>query len=36
MEGERIGLEFDSVLIRQITEVSGLKMEQDVIELKQN
>ncbi|WP_431046329.1 phage tail protein [Streptomyces sp. P1-3] len=30
------GLEFDSVLIRHITEVSGLKMEQDVIELKQN
>ncbi|WKX68908.1 phage tail protein [Streptomyces sp. XD-27] len=30
------GLEFDSVLIRQITEISGLKMEQDVIELKQN
>ncbi len=26
----------DGVLIKQITEVSGLKMEQDVIELKQN
>ncbi|MFC0602340.1 phage tail protein [Streptomyces palmae] len=34
--GHSFGLEFDSVLIRQITEVSGLKMEQDVIELKQN
>ncbi|GAA4982173.1 phage tail protein [Yinghuangia aomiensis] len=34
--GHAFGLEFDSVLIRQITEVSGLKMEQDVIELKQN
>lgn len=34
--GHFFGLEFDSVLIRQITEVSGLKMEQDVIELKQN
>ncbi|RKN35806.1 phage tail protein [Streptomyces hoynatensis] len=34
--GHSFGLEFDSVVIRQITEVSGLKMEQDVIELKQN
>ncbi|MFC9492018.1 phage tail protein, partial [Streptomyces hydrogenans] len=34
--GHSFGLEFDSVIIRQITEVSGLKMEQDVIELKQN
>ncbi|MCN9241155.1 phage tail protein [Streptomyces sp. NPDC052051] len=34
--GHSFGLEFDSVLIKQITEVSGLKMEQDVIELKQN
>ncbi|GAA4669529.1 MULTISPECIES: phage tail protein [Streptomyces] len=34
--GHSFGLEFDSVLIRQITEVTGLKMEQDVIELKQN
>ena len=34
--GHSFGLEFDSVLIRQLTEVSGLKMEQDVIELKQN
>jgi phage tail-like protein len=30
------GLEFDGVVIKEITEVSGLKMEQDVIELKQN
>jgi phage tail-like protein len=30
------GLEVDGVMIKQITEVSGLKMEQDVIELKQN
>ncbi|MBB5936602.1 phage tail protein [Streptomyces zagrosensis] len=34
--GHSFGLEFDSVLIRQITEVTGLKLEQDVIELKQN
>ncbi|HEY9328474.1 MULTISPECIES: phage tail protein [Streptomyces] len=34
--GHSFGLEFDSVIIKQITEVSGLKMEQDVIELKQN
>ncbi|MFF0434369.1 phage tail protein [Streptomyces sp. NPDC004327] len=34
--GHSFGLEFDSVVIKQITEVSGLKMEQDVIELKQN
>ncbi|MFF5550858.1 phage tail protein [Streptomyces olivaceoviridis] len=34
--GHSFGLEFDSVLIKQISEVSGLKMEQDVIELKQN
>ena len=30
------GLEMDNVVIKQIREVSGLKMEQDVIELKQN
>src|ERR671920_1156586 len=30
------GLEIDGVQIKQISEVSGLKMEQDVIELKQN
>jgi phage tail-like protein len=34
--GHSFGLEFDGVLIKEITEVSGLKMEQDVIELKQN
>lgn len=34
--GHSFGLEFDSVVIRSITEVSGLKLEQDVIELKQN
>jgi phage tail-like protein len=30
------GLEIDGVQIKQIQEISGLKMEQDVIELKQN
>jgi phage tail-like protein len=34
--GHSFGLEFDGVVIKQITEVTGLKMEQDVIELKQN
>jgi phage tail-like protein len=34
--GHSFGLEFDGVLIKQIQEVTGLKMEQDVIELKQN
>jgi phage tail-like protein len=34
--GHSFGLEFDGVQIKQINEVSGLKMEQDVIELKQN
>lgn len=34
--GHSFGLEFDGVTIKQITEVSGLKIEQDVIELKQN
>ena len=34
--GHSFGLEFDGVLIKQITEVTGLKMEQDVIELKEN
>lgn len=29
-------LEFDGVTIKDITQVSGLKMEQDVIELKEN
>lgn len=34
--GHSFGLEVDGVQIEQIQEVSGLKMEQDVIELKQN
>jgi phage tail-like protein len=34
--GHSFGLEFDGVVIKQIQEVSGLKMEQDVIELKEN
>ena len=34
--GHSFGLEIDGVTIKQITEVTGLKMEQDVIELKQN
>jgi phage tail-like protein len=34
--GHSFGLEIDGVVIKQITEVSGLKLEQDVIELKQN
>lgn len=34
--GHSFGLEFDNVLIKNISEVSGLKFEQDVIELKQN
>jgi|ERR671916_3418328 phage tail-like protein len=34
--GHSFGLEIDGVVIKQITEVSGLKMEQDVVELKQN
>ena len=34
--GHSFGLEFDGVQIQHIQEVSGLKMEQDVIELKQN
>ena len=34
--GHSFGLEFDGITINSITEISGLKMEQDVIELKQN
>lgn len=34
--GHAFGLEVDGVVIKQINEVSGLKMEQDVIELRQN
>ena len=29
--GHSFGLEFDGITIKSITEVSGLKMEQDVI-----
>ena len=34
--GYSFGLEFDGITIKSITEVTGLKMEQDVVELKQN
>ena len=34
--GHSFGLEIDGVMIKAIAEVSGLKMEQDVIELKHN
>ncbi len=34
--GHSFGIEIDGLVIKQITEVTGLKMEQDVIELKQN
>jgi phage tail-like protein len=34
--GHSFGLEVDGIVIKQITEVTGLKMEQDVVELKQN
>jgi phage tail-like protein len=34
--GHSFGVEFDGIQIKSVTEVSGLKMEQDVIELKQN
>jgi hypothetical protein len=34
--GHSFGLEIDGVQIKQIQDVSGLKMEQDVIELKQD
>jgi phage tail-like protein len=34
--GHSFGLEFDGIVITAIQEVAGLKMEQDVIELKQN
>ena len=32
--GHSFGLEFDGVTIKQITEVSGVKIDQDVVELK--
>jgi phage tail-like protein len=34
--GHSFGLEIDGVVIKAIQEVSGLKMEQDVIEMKAN
>lgn len=34
--GHSFGLEFDGIVIKQIQEVSGLKLEQDVIEQKEN
>src|ERR1700712_2243174 len=34
--GHSFGLDIDGVMIKNINEVSGLKMEQDVIELKEN
>lgn len=34
--GRSLGLEVDGTVIKQITEVNGLKIDQDVIELKQN
>ena len=30
--GHSFGLEFDGVMIKSITEISGLKIEQDVVE----
>jgi phage tail-like protein len=34
--GHSFGLEFDGITIKSITEVSGLKIEQDVVEYKEN
>ena len=34
--GHSFGLEFDGVVIKQISEISGLKLEQDVVEYKSN
>ena len=34
--GHSFGIEIDGVVIKSITEVSGMKMEQDVIEYKEN
>jgi phage tail-like protein len=34
--GSTFGLEFDGLVIKQITEATGIKFEQDVVELKQN
>ena len=34
--GHSFGLEFDGITIKAISEVTGLKMEQDVVEYKEN
>ena len=34
--GHSFGLEFDGITIKAITEISGLKIEQDVVEYKEN
>jgi|SRR5215207_2187299 len=34
--GHSFGLEFDGITIKSINEVTGLKIEQDVVELKEN
>jgi phage tail-like protein len=34
--GHSFGLEFDGVVIKQIIEISGLKIDQDVVEFKQD
>jgi phage tail-like protein len=34
--GHSFGLEFGGIAIKNVTQISGLKMEQDVIELEQN
>jgi phage tail-like protein len=34
--GHSFGLEFDGITINSITEISGLKLEQDVVEYKEN
>ena len=34
--GHSFGLEFDGITIKAITEVTGLKMQQDVVEYRQN
>ncbi|MGW4643711.1 phage tail protein [Sphaerisporangium sp. NPDC004334] len=34
--GHSFGLEVDGIVVKRIDEISGLKMEQDVIEVKEN
>jgi phage tail-like protein len=34
--GHSFGLEFDGITIKSITEISGLKIEQEVVEFKEN